>query len=1351
MSNVLLKDATFVSPATKPFEIQFSGATDILMPFSGAVVIPKTPGDTPLSDTDFINRFAGVDHHSYLFHSIRYPDKGSSSGEMVFPNLRTADNRPFKVSGQLIFMVDQDYTVVDDLHFDKLFTDISEFYSKRFTEDIRFCAVPKFVLLKINENIVLPQNFAPKSRNIEFSLKTNADDHFESLRSALSPATFSGTIYCFDVAGHLVEGHSALRSLSVNKPITNSPGPKEVLVQFVDIFGEPIELGKFPLDALNISPTPTSTSVDKLYKLTFLGDERKLEVTEKSAPVGTAENQKYKYHFNHVTYYPGFGFSWKPVKQETAGPLKLDLNKKYKNSNGDVPASFLRLCIYHPGDTFQTEAGGGIDESGIFSLPKPGIDSANNFQLFSTKNEVKIFNNGSDFFKDLHTELTKEEERVELKSIFLTNWSSTAHLPILGWQSLYEIKRSDEPTDTFTKALVHINDNALWVSCHKAEENSEGVVEDKSYNLIIPNHLQAVSEIAHPFQTMVTTIPGINESAHKKHLGFIRNNGLYALKIDKDPSGINYEQIAIWKNSTGNVYDTRNPLTVPVLMDREHDFPSGILQLGITLEDPARATLIRTQSYPSSIAAFVNNVGVSLNDTGLVVHVLAISLTGGEHWFIPFNTDPTATDAELIILDRFIAEDQLAVALVNRTVDSNQDFATTLLTNFRLLNYPTGAHISGNIPLHKEEWGGLLRQKIADGVKVKALYWEQFLANMNAGAGLDSGHSNNAEIAAVINRTINTRRGMAVLDRSTRPFGSFHQKATVLIKEITQEITGNKSQRMIAYVGGIDLANGRWDTPFHHTFDPDRPGGAWHDVQAKITGNAAADVLLNFKQRWEGMDVFIQSNDDECKPLNADATIQTDFQADLKIPKEDKRALPESGHFVQVNRTIPPFSCYDKPLFGAKKFVDEAGEAGAFESYKKAIRAARQFILINDQYFFSEELASEIHEVLASEDGPEMAVILLPKDLNESDKIDPLLFLTRKRAIQALYYGTTGGSASGSRCGTFTVNGPGGGTSVKDKVVILHPVNRQGKGTYVHSKHLIVDDIWMTIGSSNMNYRSMWYDIEINVTMVGNKLFRGGTDVVKEHRVNLCSQMLGLPQAYRAMLHDFRATFQLFKAIEKQDATPSMNLHPLEPMVRKLDPNYIKKTDGLDPLFDANVDFLITTDLNSPALTFISCNILDADGRDRIEDSLGVLIGLAGAGKNPVAAYLQLEISFNPSATTLIKNHINANSSNKAFAEVLTTVGDDPTTADGPFRIHHLEIKRNTATDNLVIQGYAGRLSVPISTAVRVMVGVNVINQVDADLMCSGQLIFDPNTSVTTVLPGSFIQNELIVNGGVTL
>merc|ERR1712223_886445 len=79
----------------------------------------------------------------------------------------------------------------------------------------------------------------------------------------------------------------------------------------------------------------------------------------------------------------------------------------------------------------------------------------------------------------------------------------------------------------------------------------------------------------------------------------------------------------------------------------------------------------------------------------------------------------------------------------------------------------------------------------------------------------------------------------------------------------------------MAYVGGLDLTSGRWDTPDHPLFETllaehlddfrnsnaksippeEGPREPWHDIHCQLTGPIAYDVFLNFYERWAAQGV----------------------------------------------------------------------------------------------------------------------------------------------------------------------------------------------------------------------------------------------------------------------------------------------------------------------------------------------------------------------------------------------------------------------------------------------------------------------------------------------------------------
>ncbi|KAH0971037.1 hypothetical protein GBA52_023193 [Prunus armeniaca] len=90
-----------------------------------------------------------------------------------------------------------------------------------------------------------------------------------------------------------------------------------------------------------------------------------------------------------------------------------------------------------------------------------------------------------------------------------------------------------------------------------------------------------------------------------------------------------------------------------------------------------------------------------------------------------------------------------------------------------------------------------------------------------------------------------------------------HQKCVL----VDTQAHGN-NRKITAFIGGLDLCDGRYDTPEHRLFrdlntvfkddfhQPTFPAGTkaprqpWHDLHCRIDGPAAYDVLINFEQRW---------------------------------------------------------------------------------------------------------------------------------------------------------------------------------------------------------------------------------------------------------------------------------------------------------------------------------------------------------------------------------------------------------------------------------------------------------------------------------------------------------------------
>ena len=119
--------------------------------------------------------------------------------------------------------------------------------------------------------------------------------------------------------------------------------------------------------------------------------------------------------------------------------------------------------------------------------------------------------------------------------------------------------------------------------------------------------------------------------------------------------------------------------------------------------------------------------------------------------------------------------------------------------------------------------------------------------------------------------------------------------------------------------------------------------------------------------------------------------------------------------------------------------------------------------------------------------------------------------------------GTTwsGGRAAPSRCGARGLASTQTGAPV---------TLAQVTGIYVHTKAIIVDDVFVGIGSCNTNRRGFFHDGEITAFAVPEQLKASRENPALNLRTALWAEHLGMPPAMgRALLADPVAAFELFR------------------------------------------------------------------------------------------------------------------------------------------------------------------------------------------------------------------------------
>ncbi|KAG7380799.1 hypothetical protein PHYBOEH_011329 [Phytophthora boehmeriae] len=309
-------------------------------------------------------------------------------------------------------------------------------------------------------------------------------------------------------------------------------------------------------------------------------------------------------------------------------------------------------------------------------------------------------------------------------------------------------------------------------------------------------------------------------------------------------------------------------------------------------------------------------------------------------------------------------------------------------------------------------------------------------------------------------------------DRLPYKMSSQHQKTLVIAGS-------NASDQPVAYVGGIDLSNDRWDTIHHNVSALRKKTGihfrnnGWVDSSLRIHGPAAKDVANNFLARWNSPYLPTQSlADDMIDFENPKYSFlpPLDYTSSNTTSKLGKQS-------VQIVRT---FSCKYKHWEFAPK-----GENSLFHARIKAIKNAKNFIYIEDQYFILvPELLDALMEVM-----PTLQRLILV--------VQPPELLTKSGGYEKYLYKMT--------------------QPLKEKFPNKFKMYsmKASLDIYMHSKLVVIDDVYLSDGSANWNRRSMTSDPELGANVVDTVTVQTPDGVkvgkkIRDFRIRKFQEMTGL-------------------------------------------------------------------------------------------------------------------------------------------------------------------------------------------------------------------------------------------------
>ncbi|BFG40093.1 hypothetical protein CerSpe_263670 [Prunus speciosa] len=453
----------------------------------------------------------------------------------------------------------------------------------------------------------------------------------------------------------------------------------------------------------------------------------------------------------------------------------------------------------------------------------------------------------------------------------------------------------------------------------------------------------------------------------------------------------------------------------------------------------------------------------------------------------------------------------------------------SVCTSITLIRDPKRQKPGGDLTL-----GELLKKKANEGVQVLMLVWDDRTSvRLLKRDGVMATHDEDTEsyfhhtkVHCVLCPR-NPDNGQSIIqDLEVSTMFTHHQKIVVVDSELPNG--GLEKRRIVSFVGGIDLCDGRYDTPSHpifrtlgttHQNDLHQPNFAgasitkggprepWHDIHCRLEGPIAWDVLFNFELRWRkqgGKDLLV-----ELRELD-DAFIPP---SPVIFPQDH-----ETWN-VQLFRSIDggaafgfPDSPEDAARAGLVSGKDHVIDRSIQDAYINAIRRAKSFIYIENQYFLGSSFSWHSDHTLKVEEVG--ALHLIPKELSlkivskieagerftvyivmpmwpegipESQSVQAILHWQKmtmemmyKDIVQALQ--AKGLEANPRDYLTFFCLG----NREKKRSGEYEPPEKPEHDTdysraqqarrfmiYIHAKVMIVDDEYIIIGSANINQRSM--------------------------------------------------------------------------------------------------------------------------------------------------------------------------------------------------------------------------------------------------------------------------------------
>ncbi|MCL4148453.1 UNVERIFIED_CONTAM: hypothetical protein GTU68_052418 [Idotea baltica] len=407
--------------------------------------------------------------------------------------------------------------------------------------------------------------------------------------------------------------------------------------------------------------------------------------------------------------------------------------------------------------------------------------------------------------------------------------------------------------------------------------------------------------------------------------------------------------------------------------------------------------------------------------------------------------------------------------------------------------------------------GDILLQKASEGVQIVVMVWDELTSTdfnkegtMGTSDQATADFFKNTDVTVILVPRERHSKDVSTKEKFTNFCYTHHQKCVVVDSDAKEFV--NKRQT-VAFVGGLDITNGRFDTPNHplfETLNTDHendfynslcisnqqcgPREPWHDIHCRIEGPATLDLLLNFKQRWQKQG----SKKDRGSSLTSN---ESKLKHGIRKPDNWNVQVFRSinSDSVLINKSSEGFSVKKERIF----------DNSIQRAYIHNIRRSKHFLYIENQYFMGSshewlehreagienliplEIAAHIERKIKANERF-VAYILIPMfpEGKPADKVTQEMLHWQFRTMEMMYYRI--------------------GNAIRDVGINAHPQDyllffclgkKEGRNPrpvpseltgfaakafkhrrlmiYVHSKMAIFDDEYVIVGSANINDRSL--------------------------------------------------------------------------------------------------------------------------------------------------------------------------------------------------------------------------------------------------------------------------------------